>query len=293
MTVTLPSSRFGNKTLRPNKRQLSIEEKSTLAFPPGRALVLPGDPRTEIEELVSAGYDPCYIFGVEIDPKNYSSLVNYYHDNAKIFHADVFYWMKQVQARGEYTYIHLDFCGHFNEEHAIGCQSWIHLPAPEARIRVSIFRGRRSPMQFDWESQMQENLLLRWCELGYELDEIDSKRWITFYNHFQETMDDSTKLIVSLMILNFFFGVKDYRDYLAECEKKGTFFPDTNGTHYLEKIYRYTYNEPGSPNYMYTVWVDLKPVPVKPSSNEDTQWSFNQLAKMFENIDYNIPAFKF
>jgi len=292
MTATLPS-RFGNKTLRPNKRQLSVEEKSTLAFPPGRALVLPGDPKTEIEELVSVGYDPCYIFGVEIDPKAYASLVNYYHDNAKIFHSDVFCWMKQVQAHGKYTYIHLDFCGHFNKEHAIGCQSWIQLPAPEARIRVSIFRGRRSPVQLDWESQMQEDLLLRWCELGHELDLVDSKRWITFYNHFQQTMDDSTKLVVSLMILNFFFGVKDYRDYLVECEREGSFLPDANGTHYLESIYRYTYNEPGSPNYMYTVWADLKEMSASSSLRNDSQRKLDQLAKTFENIDYDIPAFNF
>lgn len=282
--------RFGNRELRPTKRRLSTYEKSSLVTTEGRALVLPGSPNTEIEELAEAGYDACRIFGVEQDEKTFRELQRHYHDSAHLFHDDVFKWMSRAQGLGQYSYIHLDFCGHFTSEQAVGMQEWKDLAAPEARLRVSVFRGRRSPLQFDWEETMQHDLLLNWCQLAFDTDEVDQDRWVAHDNQVRDTLEDTTKIIVALMTLTFFFGVTDYRTYLDNCRQHGNYLPSVEGRHVLTGIHRFIYNEPGSPNHMFTVWVDLKPMPTDPMRHS-TQWTLNELNRIFDSISYHVPIF--
>lgn len=289
MVAVLPG-RFGNRELRPVKRRLSVYEKSSLPTHEGRALILPGAPNTEIEELVDAGYNSCHIFGVEQDPVIYQQLMSHYHDNVHIYRGEICDWMAKSRAPGEYSYVHLDFCGHFTREEAAGIQAWRTIVAPTARVRLSIFRGRRSPLQFDWEEQMHEDLLLAWCQLGYDNDTVDPERWVDYHNQIAETMDDTTQIVIAIMLCNFFFGIEDYRKYVDSCREHGPYLPTVNGNHILTNVYRWTYNEAGSPNYMFTVWADLLPIPPDPLRNS-TQWILNEMSKVFTYLNYHIPAF--
>jgi hypothetical protein len=282
--------RFAQRA-RPIKRKLSAFEKSSLLTTQGRALILPGDINTEVEELTSAGYNPCLIFGCENEEPTYRYLLNHYHDSVHLFHMDVFEWMRRVRATGQYSYLHLDLCGHFGREEAINIQAWRALLAPTARVRVSVFRGRRSPMQFEWEEQLLQDLLLRWCELGYELDALDPERWIAFYDHSRETRDDTTKTILAVMISNFFFGLDDFRVYVDSCTAREDFLPRVEGDHLLTNISRWTYNEQGNPSHMFTVWADLVPLPADPL-RDSTQWILDHLATMFESFHHHVPRFK-
>jgi len=282
--------KFSNTRLRETKRQLSAHEKTALPTTSGRALLLPGSIKGEVEELIDAGYDPAHIFGVEKEPGIYSELFDFYRDTVHIVNEDVFTWMRNSKARGTYSYIHLDMCGHLAQRDFYYYQHWSKLPAENARVRVSLFRGRRSAAQFDWESRLYDELLLQWCRIGHERDVNDPARWEAYYNHFQEHINDSTRIMVGLMIMNFFFGIEDYRTFLQTCSEQGEWYiPHVLGDHDITNIKRYTYNEAGSPNYMFTVWADL--VPLTNPLRTSEQWALNGIDKIFQQMDFTVPPF--
>lgn len=285
MSVVMPG-KFANRALRPIKRQLSVFEKSTIQRPEGRALVMPAEPNTEIEELVEAGFNPCFIYGVEQDMSRYIALLAHYHDQAHIHQGDVFQFMNKARGIKRYTYVHIDLCGMFTREVAIKTQSWRPLMAPWSRLRFSAYRARQSPGQQEFEQQLHEDLLLRWCEIGYELDAADPERWIHYHQRAQEHLSDTSRLIVAIAVANFFFGIDDYRSYIDDCARKGTaFLPLVEGDYLPHNIKRWHYNEPGTPNHMFTVWMDLQPLDGD-RLNNSTQWILNQLALVFEQLEH-------
>lgn len=282
--------RFGNTELRANKRKISVFEKSTLLTTRGRALLLPGDGNGEVEELITAGYDPAYIFGVENDPKTFTELFDFYYDTVHIVNDDIYTWMKRSKAKGSYSYLHLDLCGHVARQEFPNYQNWKGLFAPEARVRVSTFRGRRSAAQFDWESQLYDDLLLQWCRIGHQRDTVDPQRWKEHYDILSRSMDDTTRIIVGLVIMNFFFGIGDYRQYVDDCIRYDDWhLPHVLGDHDIKNITRFSYNEPGNKSSMFTVWMDL--VPLKNPLRTSEQWTLNMLHKIYEQMNYQVPHF--
>jgi len=281
---------FSHTRLRETKRKLSTYEKQTLPDTSGRVLILPGSTKGEVEELVEAGFDPTRIYGLEKDPSVYAELFDFYRDNVHIVQEDVFSWMRKTKAPNTYSYIHLDMCGHLLPRDFFYYQDWINLPADTARVRVSLFRGRRLHAQLDWEQRLYDELLLQWCRLGHERDENDPGRWEEHFNRFQEDMGDSTRVVVGLMIMNFFFGLPDYRSFMEPCyEQDEWYVPHVLGNHTITNIKRFTYHEVGSPNHMFTVWADL--VPLKNPIRTSEQWALNEIHRIFSQIDFATPPF--
>lgn len=279
------------KTTRYVKRELSQLEKSNLINTEGRALILPGEPGTEVEELIQAGFDPSKIVGVEKDPAIAEHLHGYYLDGAMIFCDEVCNFMRRAKMVEQYSYIHLDFCGQMNRDLIVALQGWKRLVMPHARVRVSAFRGRRGLLQFKVEQELVTNTLVAWCDAAFAVDKASPERWLHYREWLLNNGTDTAQVIAGVMIANFFFGLDNFEDFIEVMERQGTFLPEVKGRHRLTNITRWNYRERSAANHMVTIWTDLAPLGRKalPSSE---QWVVNTLADMITQlVDFVTPDF--
>lgn len=275
------------------KRELSSAEKATVPTTRGRALVLPGAPGSEIEELIEAGFDAAYIIGVEHQARLADELMEYYRDGAHVFCAEVCDFMRHARMAQTYSYIHLDFCCQLTRELAVDIQAWRPLVAPTARVRMSTFRGRRSPAQMDTETLLINDTLLTWCEAAHDLDNSDRPRWVAFHDFLVDHDTDTATVMAAIMIANFFFGMDDFEEYVAEARARGPFIPEVRGTHAISDITRWNYHERSSPNHMATTWVDLEPLGLD-ALRHSTQWTLNGLARIMSRLtDHGTPDYTY
>lgn len=96
------------------KSRLDRADKSTIKDTSGRALILHGGKTLEHERLVNAGFNPYKIDSVEIKQAKHDEFISK-ADHAFRINAhrmNVHQFISQAPLN-EYTYIHLDFNGHF------------------------------------------------------------------------------------------------------------------------------------------------------------------------------------
>lgn len=249
------------------KRSLSCFEKSSLPDPTGRALILPSMVGTEVEELIAAGFDPEKVDCVEHVRSTYEQLAAVYPN---VIYNDVTEWLRDCPYL--YSYIHLDLCSQLSPEISIGMQRWQGHVTDYSRIRVSICRGRRMGEQYAWEDRLYRETLGRWARL---LDIDDA----------EVTRDDTTAAVVGLVLSNFFFGITDIRTYFDACQRHGDHLPTQwTPTHAIADLSRYCHHEPGSRNYMWTVWMDLCPLPE--GNTHDPSWVRAQLQPIYEDLSF-------
>lgn len=272
------------------KREISVYEKNTLTALDGRACVMPGEPETEVEELIAAGFNPLAIVGVEQIEWIYRRLRSHYWDTLTLFNEEVGAFLARAQA-ASYSYIHLDYCGHFNRETVASLAGWPRVLAPSARMRYTVVRGRRNSSQYEWEAQLFRDLALTWCELGANSDNDDMFRWLT-YDDALRGLDDDTPITLALMtMLGATFGVDDVRTYMDSLRIRGPHVPVVEGRHRVTGIKRFCYAEPGTPNHMFTMWVDLEPLDITTIQRLDEQWALDYVASILSQLTYATPYY--
>lgn len=281
---------WANEDLRMIKRQLSVFEKSSVPNTNGRAIILPSEPNTEVEELIGVGFDPMRIFCIEHEQDKADKLYAHYWDDCHVHWEDVGTWMQRARGEGRYSYVHLDFCGHLKHEEIAAIQQCKRLMAPVSRVRVSVFRGMRLKHQFDLENMVRDQVLLRICEMCGAADEIFPDRWQLFYDQIRENYDDTTQIVIATLLMTFFFGLDSIWDYTDRCNLEGPYLPEVHGNHTLVNIQRFVYHEIAAPNHMFSVWADVAPI-ANETVKESIQWRLNEIAKVFESISYRPPNF--
>lgn len=273
------------------KRSLSAYEKRSLTGTPlvtGRAVVLPGAPNTEIEELLTVGFDPCRIYGVEEVPDIAESLYEHYYDAVNIHWDNVTTFL--TRSRGLFSYIHLDFCGHFLDEELAAFETAFTRVEPHARVRLSLYRSRKMD-----EQRQREQLLFDKCVESL-LSVIDERYPVAqeLLRELKHAGDDISIVVTALALLNATFGIRAY-NYTDEVTSLGrSVLPDSLGTHRINSVRRFTYNEAHTASQMVTLWFDLVPLyPSVVSSSED--WKKQEILQVLGMVQYpptpyNNPA---
>lgn len=264
-----------------NKRRLSVAEKSSLTrFLPvmGKALVLPGEPNTEIEELVEVGFNPAMIYGVEGDPDIAESLHLYYRDRTPIYYDEVGYWLSQ--STSTFSYMHLDYCGQITRERLTSMQRAMGHLDPVARLRVSVFGSRRTQGTKTFESQVLDATLInmldfiRGHETGWAMSIADSLQ-STFADYQYE---DPSALIATILFVNHVMGMS-WEQLCDQLDDKSNALPSHRGAHQINGITRYRYTTDN--NVMYTTWVDFTPIP-QPQISGTEGWMRREILQFAE-----------
>ncbi|HJS83766.1 MAG TPA: hypothetical protein VJ742_13135 [Nitrososphaera sp.] len=229
------------------------------------------------------------IYCIEKDQKLADILYEYYWDETHVHWEEVGTWMQRAKGHGQYTYVHLDYCGHLKRDEIEGMQHWLSLMAPASRIRVSAFRGRRSDSQFALESLLHSTMVQTLAAEAAKKDTVYPLRWDPILESLSEDTGDTTKIIILMAVMNFFFGIDDVWKYTDACAQEGAFLPEVKGKHLLQNIQRFSYNEEGSPNYMYSAWCDLLPMPGEVFRTQE--WAVEEMWKVFERIVGEPPVF--
>lgn len=242
------------------KRRLSQHEKASLlpVHAQGRALVMPGAPHTEIEELVARGFVQASIHGIDHDATAAEELYDYYWDTCPIHYGEIGNWLSQTKR--PFSYIHYDFMGQFKETELHALQASLGKLEPVSRIRVSTLRSRRHDAQYDFEDLLRRQMLIRLLDACGQNDDQHRDIWAEAVAAIQADGADTTQLIAVILLLNHFFGVNawEYSDG-AVIDAQGD-LPEAKGTHVISNISRYSYNEFGNAARMMTMWVDLIPI---------------------------------
>lgn len=247
---------WGDPERRYIKRRLSVYEKQTVINRDGRALIFPGSPHTEVEELVEVGFNIGDVHGIERDQTVADHLYDHYLDTAHIhwIEADEFI----TKAQGPFSYVHLDFCNYFDRT-ALSCVEgltnkleWV------ARVRLSLYRSRKGEIQQGFEELLHRKVLDGLLRMAAQDDH--------FASDARETMTlaadsrDVTRAITAVMLLNYTFGLQALN--FADLVTADTDYPlpPVRGTHRINNVRRFQYHEPQSKHAMATIWADLMPL---------------------------------
>jgi hypothetical protein len=245
-------------TLHPVKRALSIFEKSSfpVASRPGKYLLLPAEPNTEIEELLDIGVDARDVYAIEKEQVLADQLYDHYFDQVTVHWIDALSYLERASL-GSYSYIHLDFCGHFKEEEVAAVISSSQALAPHSRLRVSLLRNRKVTATTQFESFLREAMGVPLLEQLARTDE--RLGWGEVIGNFR-TSEDTTQIVAVLVLLAHFFGVNpwEYADANVGASKE---LPPINGRHWIYNIQHWVYSEPGAHAAMETVWFDMMELP--------------------------------
>lgn len=273
------------------KREISLYEKrSLMGVQDGRALIMPAVADTEVEELISMGFEPTKIVGVEQDDLKFYNLRNHYWDQIMLANEEVGYYISRA-SRGAYSYVHLDYCGYMTREIVTSLSGWQHILAHSARVRISSFRGRRRSAQYDFEEQMFRDLVLSWCEIGASADHEDMFRWLEYDTSLRSLSDDTPIWLIMMIVLQATFGISDVRTFTDTLRARGSFIPMVEGRHRVAGIKRFGYTEPGTPNHMFTVWLDLEPLEISNNTRLDEQWAMNYIASILSRLTFATPLY--
>lgn len=243
-----------NFTTRPIKRKLSRFEKSSIPDTSGLALVLPGSPGTEVEELLEAGFNPLAIRGVENDVENYDKLFSHYADLIALYNTDLLHFVRGSRLRGKYSYAHLDMCGHLSDYDTDLATVLPKLMSHRSRLRLTYMWGRKSVDRKEFESLLIEEVLLKICRSGMEGDH-SKYRWEELWNSILDSSPENVTPLaaLSMVIASFFLGASPF-------EVSHDLIKEPKGTHGIGGLKRYHYSD-NNGSHMSTVWVNLSPVP--------------------------------
>lgn len=244
------------------KRELSKFEKDSLPTHHGHALILPGVPGTEVEELHARGYDLRQIHAVEHDQTLADALYEHYFDLVQVHWLEVEEFLRRSQH--QFSYMHLDYCSQLKEEiELLGVEATTTKLDEVARIRVSSLASRRSAAQRHTEASWHEHIFDNLCALGETLDiPARASGWARLRATLAANRWHTTQTLGGILVLNHFFGV-DLRSFVNECLRQHPYLPAVQGTHMPIAYHAYRYHEPNvnGRNVMYTMWMDWRSLP--------------------------------
>lgn len=224
------------------KRSLSVYEKSLIPKDPnfkfGNALIFPGEPNTEVEELVAIGFRHENIFGIERDYARAEILLDYYYDSIRIFCDEMNTFLNRT--KNVYNYAHLDYCGHFNVSAAEDIIQLARKTTDYCFIRVTLFDARRAQSQKEFEETFWDQLCYLFESIGSDLT-VFNQSWqnkLALYAWFVKSYDDGIN------------SVQDFFNLESLDEKKFKF--------YAINPYIYTYKEAESTTQMATFFMRLR-----------------------------------
>lgn len=281
------TSRLWTADKRPIKRSLSLYEKQNLPNITGRALLLPAEPNTEIEELVDAGVDPWKITCVEQDPDAAAMLRAAYGDYVNLFEGDVFDIASRYLARGQYGYIHLDLLGQTDLDMLYMISLCTELMAVPARFRVSTTYGRKDVNRNDDEFNAS---IVPVLQLAHWLAERDVGGNFHFEEQalaIAEAAEQSQGLPLAASILcKLYLDLDVPYDIVSyiENEKIIEALPVS-----VNNAVRYRYTEKDSSNHMLTMWFDRSNAVRHP---DNLWWLMHQSSRMFTYLDYMTPSWQ-
>lgn len=157
------------------KRSLSVFEKSFLdkdAFvAPRFALIFPGEPHTEAEELNDAGFSLSNIFGIEKDYKKAEVLLDFYYDTVRIFCDDMGTFLDKCHHK--FSYAHLDYCSPFTPTVAEDIIKLGRKSTDSCFLRTTVFYSRRSQTQKEYEETFWQQIYLLFNSIDIDISEHD------------------------------------------------------------------------------------------------------------------------
>lgn len=259
-----PTSSWNDRTLHRLKRALSILEKQRMnpevAY--GKAVVMPGCPNTEIEELLLQGFNPRDIFAIESEQAFADNLYDHYWDQINVHWEEIGVWLER--ARNNYSYMHLDYCGHLKERELRGIEQAYARLNLTSHLRISTLLSRRSSAQINRERMIVNRVF------GPIVQELTNSypnyEWTSWYQSIQENFKDTTLAIAAVVIINAVFGLNWYT-YTDTCVERGSFLPQFNGRHIITDITRFSYSEDYNGQLMSTIWFDFQPTLEGPSKD--------------------------
>lgn len=274
---------------RPVKRLLSVYEKSTLPTTEGRALIMPAEPNTEVEELVEAGYISDRILCVEYDGQRAQALYQYYAGFCQVFNEDVGQFMAEIaRVPGTISYAHLDYNGHIKADvEVVHLSHLAKMLAPTARVRITMLLNRKHLSQVSTESDMRSNLLVNFAEGLRRTDPVNAHAWTELRDGFRAG-GDITQVASALLLMQLFFG-QEYWSFAATAGDDRLQLPTSvQGRHLVDKITRYEYND--DHNVMSTVWIDAVPLPDLPIL-ESPLWRHRYLLNVFTSLAQPVISY--
>lgn len=250
---------FTSTLLHQQKRSLSLHEKSSLPAHDGLALLLPGTPGGEVDELVREGYALERIVGVEQDLLAYQTLQDHYLDSMSLIYGDIDDVIQRSQREQEYSYIHLDYCCCYKPSLLKSLSCLPRLLRPSARVRISWYASLRTPEIRTQILQDSKNILQPLLDLGRAIDPD---------NEFCTQIEDTTSfasLAGQVLAATFFTsGVIGSNDEITDphllgrlFRNVGVFLPELVSGMSIHNLQRYDYQEHGNPNSMSTLWFDV------------------------------------
>lgn len=279
------------------KRELSKFEKDTLPTHAGHALVLPGAPGTEIEELHARGYDLRHIHAVEQDQALADALYEHYFDLVQVHWLEIGEFLSRAHSR--FSYIHLDYCSQVKEEtELLGVEATTEKLDEVARIRVSSLASRRAAAQRQTEAGWHEHIFDNLCALGEALD-IPARvpAWTRLRVTLAAGRYHTTQTLAGILVLNHFFGI-DLRSFVNECLRHHPYLPAISGTHMPVAYHAYRYHEPNynGRNVMYTMWMDWRELPPQffPTTQDPShsnRWALDVLYTILTQIAQPLTDF--
>lgn len=240
-------------SLRPIKRSLSAMEKDTfpIAHRPGKILLLPAEPGTEVDEFIALGADPRNIMCVERTQDSADRLYEHYFDRCSVHWIDLNSFIERAESDA-YSYAHLDYCGFLSEYELGAICGTARILAPHARLRVSLMVNRKTSSTVNYENMIRNTMVLPLIELLSESEK--GLGWDEVAEEFANSTD-TTQLVAVVTILSHMFGVQpwDFADMVAGSKV----LPAMEGKHWIYNVQRWQYHEPGHPPVMETIWMDM------------------------------------
>lgn len=275
-----------SETLRPVKRHLSVYEKSS--FPvdrrPGKFLILPATPGTEVEELVGIGADYRDIVAIEKDQAAADGLYEYYFDQLHVHWIDVGSFIERAHS-GEYSYVHLDYCGHMKDDEVAAIAATARILAPQSRLRVSLFRNRKTAKQDAFESMIRDSMLIPLIKCLASAD--PRLGWEELEASFKDS-SDTTQLVATICLLSHFFNCDPWA-FADQAATGNMEVPPVKGNHWIYNIQRWLYHEAGNPSAMETVWLDMMHRP--PSMQLSAEAVPGQLYALLWSLIHAVPQY--
>lgn len=276
---------WADKDLHRVKRTLSVFEKATLPTILGRALVMPGEPETEIDELVARGYDQGAVHGIEADQTRASQLYDHYFDLSPIHEDEVGWWLSQC--KGKFSYIHLDFCGHVKTKELHAIQATAGTLDAVARLRISSYGSRKDDRQKKYEYDLLHDHLV---EILRRLPSLDARntalatRVGELIRLISDNASDTTLLHGMCVYINQTMGMS--LDQLHDYVTTTPGIPmQVKGTHAIGRVTKRFYLTRSQ--VMYTSWYDLYPV----NNLVSREWLVNDLCNFVDFLTRETPEF--
>lgn len=273
---------------RSTKRQLSVVEKSSLrpTHVAGKALVMPGSPRTEIEELCAVGFDPSKVHGIEVAPDIANALYNFYWDANPIHLGEIGEWLEG--SRNQWSYMHYDYCGHFKHEEVRGLQAGSGKLADLARVRVSVYCSRKKDNQVRFERQVLQRILVPLLTQARQFDHIgNAEMWTEYIEAIDAGAFGVNHCVATVLFFSHTLGI-DVWEYADACTlNKDAPLPRALGSHVPASVRSFNYNEAGISSLMNTTWIDFVPI----GSTISQELTLLELAKFMALITIPAPIF--